>query len=157
MNSAANPAVITGVEMTNSIQLLKDEARRLRQSLGAGGTILTHSQSLELIAKQKGHKDWNTLYASVGNQQEGPPVRVGQLVEGTYLGQAFTAEVLGVQSQISHGRWRITLDLAEPVDVVKFDSFSAFRRRINATVNSEGKTSEKTSDGIPQLVLKLAS
>lgn len=141
--------------MTNSIKELKEEARRLRQNLTTAGTSLTHSQSLELVARQKGHKDWNTLFAAIGNRPEGPPVWIGQLVEGTYLGQSFTAEVLGIQSQLSHGRWRITLDLAEAVDVVKFDSFSAMRRRISATINSDGKTSEKTSDGNPQMVLNL--
>jgi hypothetical protein len=157
MNCAVNQAVTTGVEMTNSIKELKEEARRLRQNLTMAGTSLSHSQSLELVAKQKGHKDWNTLFASIGNKPEGPPVWIGQLVEGTYLGQRFTAEVLGVQSQLSHGRWRITLDLAEPVDVVKFESFSSMRRRISATINSDGSTSEKTSDGIPQMVLDLSA
>lgn len=143
--------------MTNYLKELKEEARRLRQNLNGAGTTLTHSKSLELIARQKGYKDWNTLFASIGNRPEGPPVYVGQVVEGTYLGQKFTAEILGVQSQLSHGRWRITLDLAEPIDVVKFESFSAMRRRISATINSDGRTSEKTSDGNPQMVLRLSA
>ena len=143
--------------MTNLIQELKDEARRLRDGLKLAGKPISHSASLELIAKQKGYRDWNTIHASIGNKPEGPPVWIGQLVEGSYLGQRFTAEVLGVQSQLKHGRWRITLDLAEPVDVVKFDSFSAFRRRISATIGTDGKTVEKTSNGVPQLALDLAS
>lgn len=148
--------------MTNSIIELKDEARRLRTGLASAGSPVSHSQSLELIAKQKGYRDWNTLFAKLGhaamsNRASGPPVRIGQLVEGIYLGQPFTAEVLGIQLQNGGSRYRITLDLAEPVDVVTFDSFSAFRRRISATVSADGKTAEKTSNGKPQLELKLAT
>lgn len=143
--------------MTNSIQELKDEARRLRDGLANTGTVVSHSKSLELVAKQKGYRDWNTLYGSLGNQPPGPPVQIGQTVEGTYLGQPFTAAVLGVHCQSHAGRYRITLDLAEPVDVVTFESFSAYRRRISATVNSDGSTSEKTSNGKPQLTLNLAA
>lgn len=146
--------------MTNTITELKDEARRLRASLADAGKSVSHSQSLELVARQKGYRDWNTLHAKLGhaigaNRPSGPPVYIGQLVEGVYLGQQFTAEVLGIQLQNGGSRYRITLDLAEPVDVVTFDSFSSFRRRISATVNADGKTSEKTSNGKPQLELKL--
>lgn len=146
--------------MTNSIEELKTEARRLRDSLAHSGAPVTHSRSLELVARQKGYRDWNTLHAAIGlaigsNRPEGPPVEIGQTVRGTYLGQSFSAEVLGVQAQVHSGRWRITLDLEEPVDVVTFESFSSFRRRISATIGPDGKTLEKTSNGQPQLVLDL--
>lgn len=141
--------------MTVTIQNFKDEAKRLRESLQSSGTTVSHSSALELVSKQKGYRDWNTALASIGNQPSGPPVWVGQLVEGEYLGQSFTAEVIGLQSQLQPDRWRITLDLSEAVDVVKFDSFSAFRKRISATVNHDGRTMEKTSDGVPQLVLEI--
>lgn len=146
---------VTGVEMTTSIEKLKTEARRLRESLTQSGAPVSHSQSLELIAKQKGYRDWNTIHAAIGNRHEGPPVEIGQKIEGAYLGQSFSAEVLGIQSMNHSGRWRITLDLEEPVDVVTFDSFSAFRRRISATIGQDGKTAERTSNGQPQLVLNL--
>ncbi|MGB7288244.1 MAG: glyoxalase superfamily protein [Salaquimonas sp.] len=141
--------------MTFTIQTLKDEARRLRVTLENTGTVVTHSGSLELVAKQKGYRDWNTALASIGNRPSGPPVWIGQLVEGEYLGQKFMAEVIGVQSQLQPGRWRVTLDLSEAVDVVKFESFSAFRKRISANITADGRTVEKTSDGVPQLVLGL--
>lgn len=156
----ALPSVIlsaekTGVKMKNTIQTLKDEAKRLRGSLQKSGKTVSHSAALELVAKQKGYRDWNTALASIGNEPSGPPVWLGQMIEGKYLGQKFTAEVIGVRNQLQPDRWRITLDLAEAVDVVTFDSFSAFRKRISATVNQSGKTTEKTSNGIPQLVLDL--
>jgi len=141
--------------MTNSISELKNEARRLREGLAIAGTPVSHSGSLELIAKQKGYRDWNTIHAAMGNGPASQPVTIGQMVEGIYLGQAIKGEVLGVQSQLQPGRWRITLQLAEPVDVVTFDSFSAFRHRLIATINSDGTTSEKTSNGAPQMALFL--
>jgi len=147
--------------MTNSISQMKDEARRLRDGLAGSGSPISHSQSLELVARQKGYRDWNTLYGDLGhstgaNHPSGLSIGIGQSVEGTYLGQPFKATVLGVQSQLQPDRFRITLELSEPVDVVTFESFSAFRRRISATINSDGRTSEKTSNGEPQLVLCLA-
>jgi len=141
--------------MTNFIDELKNEARRLRDSLAHSAAPVSHSQSLELIAKQKGYRDWNTVHAAIGNRVSGPPVEIGQKVHGTYLGQPFSAEVLGLQAQAHSNRWRITLDLAEPVDVVTFESFSAFRRRISATIGEDGQTVEKTSNGQPQLTLQL--
>lgn len=41
----------------------KHMARALREALGARSTILTHSQSLELVAQTLGHADWNTFAA----------------------------------------------------------------------------------------------
>ena len=144
-----------GAQMKHSVQNLKDQARRLRDAMAQTGETISHSQSLELVARQLGFRDWNTAHAACGNRPEGPPVYVGQIVEGSYLGQPFTAEVIGVNAQAAHGRYRVELDLAEPVDVVTFDSFSNFRRRVQATINRNGSTTEKTSNGKPQLALDL--
>jgi len=132
---------------------LKTQAKRLRASLEAQGKSVSHSEALELVAKQLGYRDWNTLYASVGNRVAPAPVALGDRVRGTYLGQPFDGDVIGVQS-LSGGRARVTLEFDDPVDVVTFDSFSAFRKRISATVDEKGRTKERTSDGAPQLELK---
>ena len=68
--------------------------------------------------------------------------------------EPFTAEVIGI-TQLSEGRYEITLDLAEPVDVVTFDSFSNFRSRVRKTVDAYGRSFDKTSDGVPHLALRL--
>ena len=136
-----------------SLDDLKTQAKRLRADLSASSTPVTHSAALELVAHQLGFKDWNTLHAAVGNTQRTGPVAMGEIVSGFYLGQEFLGEVIGIRSFAGHGKFRITLDLEEPVDVVKFDSFSSFRKRINCTIDCTGKTVEKTSDGQPQLVL----
>ena len=52
------------------------------------------------------------------------------------------------------GLSRMTLNFDEPVDVVTFDSFSAFRQRVNCTVDETGRTAAKTSDGRPHLELE---
>src|SRR5580658_5991575 len=43
----------------------KAMARTLRQALAAKGVTITNSESLELIAKALGAKDWNTLAAMI--------------------------------------------------------------------------------------------
>jgi len=53
-------------------------------------------------------------------------------------------------------RTRITIVFDEPVDVVSFDSFSAFRQRVTVTLGNDGKTAEKTSDGVPHMQLTTA-
>ncbi len=40
---------------------VKVEARRLRSELDARGLALGHSESLELLARTRGFRDWNTL------------------------------------------------------------------------------------------------
>jgi len=133
---------------------LKNQAKRLRATLADQGTKLSHSKSLELLASQLGYRDWNTLHAAVGNRPPTNPLALGARVAGQYLSQPFEGEVIGVQS-LSPGRFRVTLDFDEPVDVVSFDSFSAFRRRVSVTVDDQGKTWERTSNGEPQLKLQV--
>lgn len=137
------------------LESLKDQAKRLRASLGDAGNPISHAQALEALARQYGYRDWNTLHAAAGNRYNGPPVAIGQTVTGSYLGQPVIGEVIAVSAWQSGGRWRVTLQLDEPVDVVTFDSFSAYRSRINATIDAEGKTAEKTSNGRPHLRLDL--
>lgn len=135
-----------------TLDAARAQAKALRQTLALEGRDITHSAALELIAKSHGLRDWNTLHAAIGNAPP-PPVALGQIVEGHYLNQPFTAEIIGV-AQLSEGRYEITLDLAEPVDVVTFDSFSNFRKRVRKTVDAYGRSFDKTSDGKPHLVLR---
>lgn len=136
-----------------SLEALKTQARALRASLAAQSREVSHSQALELIAAAQGYRDWNTLHAAIGNGPR-PPVQVGQRVRGSYLGQAFNAEVIGVAA-ISDGCYRVTLDFDEAVDVVVFDSFSNFRKRVNKVVDPSGISLDRTSDGRPHLILEL--
>lgn len=142
-----------------SLDALKQQAKRLRVALDGPGTgdsaAIGHGKALELVAQLHGYKDWNTLHAALGNRPPVSPVALGARVRGHYLGQAFEGEVLGVQSLASPGRYRITLGFDEPVDVVTFPSFSNFRSRVSCVIDGVGATAEKTSDGRPQLQLRL--
>lgn len=151
--------------MTNTLptlEALKAQAKRLRSTLSdhdeAGGQTVSHSRSLELIAAQYGFRDWNTLHAALGNggnrAKAGPPVTLGERVSGHYLGQAFAGEVIGIQS-LTADRYRVTVNFDEPVDVVTFDSFSAYRKRVSANVDRNGVSAEKTSNRQPQMQLSL--
>ena len=80
---------------------------------------------------------------------------MGNDVSGLYLGQPFKARILSLQTLADDGYLRISLDLEEAVDVVKFDSFSAYRKRIQATIKPDGNTVTKTSDGEPHLRLNV--
>lgn len=134
-----------------SLDNLKQLAKRLRQALDKQGIVIGHNKALEAIANQHGYKDWNTLFAALGNQPAEHPVIVGEHVSGKYLGQNFAGEVTSVQSMNAGKRFRITINFDQPVDVVSFDSFSSFRKRVSCTIDKMGKTFEKTSNGLPQL------
>ncbi|WP_411033507.1 glyoxalase superfamily protein [Shinella sp. BYT-45] len=138
-----------------SLDALKDQARRLRNRFADDGQPVSHSRALELIAAQYGFRDWNTLHAAAGNRPPFNPWMLGSRVRGHYLGQPFDAEVIGVQALPNQpGRYRMTLHFDEPVDVVTFESFSAFRQRVSCTVDETGRTREKTSNGRPHLELE---
>lgn len=52
--------------MITSIDEAKALARRLRAAMEARGLAIGHSDSLELVASQFGHRDWNTASAVWG-------------------------------------------------------------------------------------------
>lgn len=136
------------------LDALKDQARRLRTRLEADGETIGHSKALELVAAQYGFGDWNTLHAALGNRRGPESLSVGAHVTGAYLGQPFTATIVGIQSLASApGHLRVSLDLDEAVDVVTFDSFSSFRKRVNGVIGKDGASRERTSNGRPQLEL----
>jgi hypothetical protein len=152
--------ILTRIDMMSpaqslpSLEALKAQARRLRSALAEDGDFIKHGEALELVARQFGYRDWNTLHAAAGNR---PPLAlaVGQDVSGLYLGQPFKARILSLQTLADDGYLRISLDLDEAVDVVKFDSFSAYRKRIQATIRPDGSTVTRTSDGEPHLRLNM--
>lgn len=132
---------------------LKAQARRLRVTLQeTAGTTVSHAQSLELVAHQHGARDWNTLRARKGT----PAIQdlsIGATVRGRYLGQRFIGRVIGL-AQIGADAVRITLHFEEPVDVVRFESFSAYRQRVSCILGADSHSSrERTSDGTPHLVI----
>ena len=78
---------------------------------------------------------------------------LGEAVRGTYLGQPFEGEIIGLRKVPNKQRFGVTIKFDVPVDVVKFDGMSNFRSRINIVVNKNGVSDDKTSDGQPHLKL----
>ncbi|KUJ78847.1 glyoxalase superfamily protein [Ruegeria profundi] len=142
---------MTQTETIAPIGELKAQGKRLREKLRGTGVDLSHAQSLELVAHQHGVRDWNTLRAMAGNRMH---LRVGDRVKGTYLGQTFTAEIRGLTVLGDGAHRRITLQFDAPVDVVTFDSFSSFRQRVSGEVGWDGRSTRRTSNGEPQLVVR---
>ena len=138
-----------------SLKAIKEQAKRLRSNLAEVDTIVSHSKSLELIAYQLGFKDWNTLHSAISKQPILNLITVGEFLNGRYLGQPFEAEVLGVKSMAGASRFRLTLNLVEPIDVVNFESFSSMRKQISCTIDRHGISAERTSNGEPQMILEL--
>ncbi len=128
-------------------------AKRLREDRASAGSAISHAQALEQIAHQHGFRDWNALSAAMG---ERPPDswRPGGRVTGRYLSQAFTASVLSAMP-LRPGWVRLVLDLDEAVDVVRFERFSNLRKRIRVELGPQGRSKERTSDGVPQVQLDL--
>lgn len=130
---------------------LKAQAKRLRTQLQDTGIRLSHGQSLDLLARQHGLRDWNTLCARAGNEMR---LTLGDRVTGTYLGQRFAGVVKALSALEGDRLRRITLHFDAPVDVVTFDSFSSFRQRVTGLIGPDGVSPRRTSDGAPQLVVR---
>jgi hypothetical protein len=133
----------------------KQQARRLRDAMAGQGTKLSHSEALEMVARQHGARDWNTLVAGTRRNDVSPSALfpVGSRVSGRYLNQPFTGEVLSLAAMGSADLYKIVIHFDEPVDVVTFESFSAYRRRISALIDRNGMSKSHTSNGIPHLLL----
>jgi hypothetical protein len=126
-----------------SIDELKTQAKALRQSMAQDGHVMSHSKSLEILAKQLGYRNWNTLSALAGNHK----------AFAYAFGQPFEGEVIGLRKVPNKHRFGVTIKFDVPVDVVKFEGMSNFRSRINIVVNENGISDDKTSDGQPHLKL----
>ena len=139
-------------EMPRTIAQAKQRAKIMRKDLFSRGIKISYGQALERVAAEIGYRDWNTAVARLSNE---PPFRiqVGDTVSGAYLKQPFTGQVLAVREIGGGSHFEVTLHFDEPVDVVSFDSFSAFRQRVNVTIDDTGVSPSKTSDGEPHMVI----
>ncbi|MFS2317187.1 glyoxalase superfamily protein [Maricaulis sp. D1M11] len=129
---------------------LKQQARQLRSALEQEGNFISHAEALELLARQLGFRNWNTLHAASGNRPL-EPYWLGQTLSGTYLGQPFTGEVIAVRKLNGGKRYDVTFHFETPVDVVTFDSFSAYRQRVTCTLDEAGQSFATTSNGRPHM------
>lgn len=131
----------------------KQRARKLREQARTSGHPISHSQSLEMIASALGYRDWNTASARLSNRPEAS-LQVGEEVSGLYLGVPFEGRLLALREMADGQAFQVTIHFDDPVDVVAFDSFSAFRQRVTATVSPDGVSWDKTSDGRPHMIVE---
>lgn len=136
-----------------SRDVLKAQAKTLRKDMAARGQSISHAEALETIAHQWGARDWNTAVAQAA--QTAPGWAPGMRIQGRYLGHPFDGVVKAAR-QSSAGFWSLTLRFDAAIDVVTSEHFSSLRRQVNATVNAQGQSPQKTSDGQPHLVLNQA-
>jgi hypothetical protein len=136
-----------------SVSQLKSQAKRLRSALAAKGREISHGQALELLSAQYGFKDWNTASA-IASRPNRRPFAVGDRVSGRYLKQPFEGEILSLSRVGPAGHTRVTLQFDTAVDVVTFDSFSAYRSRVTCLVGPDGTAVKCTSDGEPHLTMQ---
>ena len=130
----------------------KQRAHDLRAASATAGAPISLAAALEKVAAELGYRDWNTASARLSNEPP-RPLQVGDRVAGRYLKQPFAGRVLAVREMAGGGAFEVTLHFDEPVDVVEFESFSALRQRVNATVSVDGVSWSRTSDGEPHLVV----
>ena len=89
-----------------TVDQAKNMARRLRSAMEARGLGATHSDALELVAAQLGHRDWNTASASLEpSDQHGPqftfPIPVLRSLDEK-AGRAFYCDFLGFEVDFEH-------------------------------------------------------
>lgn len=131
---------------------LKTEARTYRAAQLDAGRPISHAQSLEMVARFHGFRDWNTA-VGVLPVTRAPVFSVGERIGGTFLKQSFTGTIISVGALGAGDMFKLTIQFDEPVDVVTFDSFSAYRHRVDATVTREGVSPSRTSDGQPHMII----
>ncbi|MCW1919896.1 glyoxalase superfamily protein [Rhodobacter sp. KR11] len=135
-----------------TIDEAKAQAKALRAALEAQGHAISHAQALELVARQHGARDWNTLHARLALRNAPPELGLGDRVRGLYLGQAFAGRIIGLSGPLTHRLIEIRFD--QPVDVVRFESFSNLRSQVRSVIDETGRSHRKTSDGAPQLIVQ---
>lgn len=127
----------------------KNNARRLRDALAAEGIAVSHAKALELVARQEGARDWNTLAARPGGTKLDEPAStvpfaVGETVSGTFNGNPARGRVIGLEETIKPDLWRVTVAFNPPVDVSTSKLFSSERRRIQMVVGADGRSRRLT-------------
>ncbi|MFC7066943.1 glyoxalase superfamily protein [Brucella rhizosphaerae] len=144
----------------------KHQARRLRQALGEEGITISHGKALDLVARQSGTRDWNTLAATSGEsqdvataqpgiQEDTAPYRVGQHVSGMFHTTPFDARMVGVEETIKRDLWRITLQFEPAINVAVSPNLSMLRRRFTVVVGADGKSRRLTGVEAGGIALKL--
>lgn len=139
--------------MTSHIYTRVQAKARARQIKAASEAPMTLSMALEQVARDMGFRDWNTASARLSNAPDSL-WQIGERVTGQYLKRAFAGRIHAVRELHGGSGYEVTIHFDEPVDVVDWESFSAFRQRVTAQVSPEGVSWRKTSDGVPHMIVQ---
>jgi len=130
----------------------KARAKAIRARFATENQHISYSAALERVAAEQGYANWNVMSSRLSNTPE-VPVQVGDRVEGSYLKQPFSGTIAAVKNIGQGTAFEISIDFDTPVDVVEFESFSNFRRRVSTKIKPGGVSFNKTSDGVPQMIV----
>lgn len=131
----------------------KNQAKRLRDALAEEGLAVSHGKALDIVARQNGVRDWNTLAARTAAANPLPtpavdigptPFKVGQTVAGSFNGNPAKGRVIGLEETIKPHLWRVTVAFNPPVDASTSNLFKAERRRVTMVVGADGKSRRLT-------------
>ena len=134
----------------------KAQARRLRTALADDGVAVSHSRSLELVARLHGARDWNTLAAAPQPKAASAPFAIGDRVTGTFNDSPAQGRVIGLSETIKSDLWRVTVAFDPPVDVVTSKLFSSERRRIQMIIGADGRSRRLTGTETGIMALRRA-
>jgi len=136
--------------MTATSSDYKTHARRLRDALAAEGVAVSHGKALDIVARQHGARDWNTLSARANapapqhGEVQTPPFAVGDRVEGTFNDRPAHGRVIGLAETIKPDLWRVTVKFSPPVDASTSAAFRAERTRVEMVVGADGRSRRLT-------------
>lgn len=128
----------------------KTHARRLRDALAAEGVDVSHGKALDIVARQHGARDWNTLSAKANapaprsGEARTAPFAVGDRVEGTFNDRPAHGRVIGLAETIKPDLWRVTVKFSPPVDASTSAAFRAERTRVEMVVGADGRSRRLT-------------
>ncbi|KQZ96110.1 hypothetical protein ASD64_18040 [Mesorhizobium sp. Root157] len=147
-------------QVPDAVQGHKAAAKRLRSALAEDGIAITHAKALELVAKQNGVRDWNTLAtqpaAAAAEQNATTPFAVGDQVAGTFNGRDARGRIIGLEETIKPNLWRVTVAFNPPVNAATSQLFTAERRRVQMVVGADGRSRRLTGTETGVMKLKRA-
>ncbi|TNE67558.1 MAG: hypothetical protein EP335_01250 [Alphaproteobacteria bacterium] len=129
--------------MTNLSDQAKNRAKRLRTFLAGLGHSLTHAQSLEAVAQEDGHRDWNTMSAQLKARADGEkpcPWAVGAAVCGHYRGARFRGHIRGLEIAGRGNVWKAVLQFDEAVEIGPSERLNLTRQRVRLIIDAQGQS-----------------
>lgn len=147
--------------MTTQSSDYKTHARRLRDALAAEGIAISHGKALDIVARQNGERDWNTLAARPVREiapveLTAAPFSVGDEVQGTFNETPARGRVIGLSETIKPNLWRVTVRFDPPVNASTSRHFAAERSRVEMVVGADGRSRRLTGTETGVMALRRA-